>query len=474
MKQSPSVAVIGAGASGLLTTIQLLTQGGKSGPRVYLIEKSSGFGTGAAYSTNDPSHILNTRAGNMSAFPDRPNHFLEWLSASLGESTTPFCFVSRQTYGRYLRSLLRDAAQTAGAAGRLYLVADEAVSLRPIQDGGFSVRLGVGREIQADAVILATGNPAPFPPVVDDDGVLNSPSYVDNPWLPEATAAVPRERPVLLLGTGLTMVDVAIALANRGHEGTIIALSRRGLLPRSHTPLAGARKTGVPAFEARLLHDLRSLRRHIDEEVRKGADWRDIIDALRPHTQHYWQSLPLWEKRRFLRHLRPWWDVHRHRLAPAIHDRLHALIAAGRLKIVKGRVKSFKALDDGFVSVTWTPRASSSQEQLLVARIINCMGPGFGPAKEASPILRQLLQNGLAVEDDLALGLRVDGASHILDASEKPHAAMFAIGPVTRGTFWEVTAVPDIRVKAAEVAAECLMTLQMRGLMARACIASQS
>ena len=222
MQDRQAVAIIGGGASGLLTAIQILSQGGRDGPRVYLIEKEETFGFGAAYSTNDPSHLLNTRAGNMSGFPDKPRHFLDWLQANTEESSnpvTPSSFVSRQTYGRYLRSLLCDAVTGANAAGRLQIVPEEAVSVHRRPNGRFYVRFARGKEIEADGVVVAAGNPPPHPLGVEDDGVLTSLHYIGNPWSSRVVEIEPEAGTVLILGTGLTMVDIVLSLAQQGHRG---------------------------------------------------------------------------------------------------------------------------------------------------------------------------------------------------------------------------------------------------------------
>ena len=229
----PSIAVIGAGFSGLMSAIHLLLRSGPGGPRVYLIEGSDAFGLGAAYATESGRHVLNTRAGNMSVFPDSPDHFLEWLRAQHGTyGVTTASFITRRTYGEYLQSLVREAACGAHAVGRLYLVPDEAVGLQADPGGGFAVSLKVGKVQRVDAAILATGNSPPHPPQIPEAGFFDSPHYIDDPWAANAFDAVKPHDTVITLGTGLTMVDVALLLKARGHDGPVIAISRRGQLPR--------------------------------------------------------------------------------------------------------------------------------------------------------------------------------------------------------------------------------------------------
>jgi uncharacterized NAD(P)/FAD-binding protein YdhS len=448
-----SVAIVGAGASGLLTAIQLLSHRGPSSPRVFLIEQADVFGTGAAYSTDNPVHLLNTRAGNMSAFPDRPGHFVEWLNATgrAGpECVTRSCFTTRHVFGQYLRALLREMSTGCEAAGRFYLVPDQAVSCHYNDAGTFTVRLGVGKDLKVDAVAIATGNPAPLPPVIEGEDALTLPHYIGEPWANRGEIRT-GDGTILLLGTGLTMVDFVVALKREGHRGPILALSRRGLLPRAHTDEPMVPPPEPPALTSKISTDLRLLRR----AASSGVDWRDVVDAFRPKTMSYWQALPLREKRRFLRHARPWWDVHRHRLAPQVASELHAIMESGALKIERGsltRMALSSANKDNPVTVTWNARRTAKEVTVEVNQVINCMGPGFDPRQSRSTLIRQMLSDGLASPDAMNLGLAVDESSRLIDSVGNVHGSLFAIGPVTRGTFWEVTAVPDIRVQAQGVA----------------------
>jgi uncharacterized NAD(P)/FAD-binding protein YdhS len=445
-----------------------LSQSGPRGPRVFLIEKSDVFGAGAAYATNNPAHLLNTRAGNMSAFPGEPDHFLNWLAAK-GEGgpdgPAPSCFVSRHIYGQYLGFLLREAAMGSGAAGRFYLVPDEAVSLTRRPAGGFAIRLALGKDLEADAAVVATGNPPPHPPGLEDSGVVGSEFYVGDPWSSGAAQAIPKDGTVLLLGTGLTMIDFAIALVRDDHRAPVIALSRRGLLPHSHAEPPRQPLPAPPSLSANVVADLAALRRTVFEQAKRGRDWPDVMDALRPITAAYWRSLPLEEQRRFLRHLRPWWEIHRHRVAPEAAQRLQTLLRSGALEVRKGRLKalalsSHRALP---VMVTWTPRASRCTMQFSVSRVINCMGPGNDPALSPLPLFQQMLKEGLIQPDGLGLGIAVDSSCRAIAREGYANPALFAIGPATRGTFWEVTAIPDIRTQAVSIAKGILAELARAG-----------
>ena len=344
-----------------------------------------------------------------------------------------------------------------------YIVPDEVVFVRRALDGGFCVQLALGKEIKADSVVLALGNPPPHPPGVADTAVLASPHYIGDPWSCGLSAINPKDGPVLILGSGLTMVDVVVALVRSGHRGPVVALSRRGLLPRRHAEATfGQTLPDPPELSSRIASDLLAVRHWIHDQSRKGGDWRDAIDALRPITATYWRSLPLADRGRFLRHLRPWWDVHRHRLAPQVAEELDSLLASGMLKVVQGRLRSLSLTNDPDlpVSVTWTPRATHAQDSFFVSTVINCMGPGSNLRLSPHMLIRQMVAEQLVRPDALGLGLAVDDSGRALTPYGEVESKLFALGPITRGTFWEVTAIPDIRVKAAKVAEAVLLALR--------------
>nr|MBA3811592.1 FAD/NAD(P)-binding protein [Caulobacteraceae bacterium] len=339
MTHRPTVAVIGAGFSGVLTALRLLLA--PDGPRVLLIERGARFGRGAAYSTTSPHHLLNVRATNMSAFVEQPSHFLDWLGQS-GGAHPDQVFVTRDRYGQYLQSILRKAAGEA-AADRLVLEHDEVRGLERDAEG-WRVRLAVGRVLEADAVVLALGNLPPPAPEGVDPALAGSRLYASDPWA-WSPADTPARGDILLLGTGLTAVDIALSIDGARPGARVVALSRRGFLPRRHAEV-GAPDTPASAPKGSPLEVLQEIRR------RGASDWRAAIDGLRPYVQSLWRGWSLAEKTRFLRHLRPWWDVHRHRLAPQVAARIEAFQKAGTLTIAAGRLEALVPTKDGAVA-TW-------------------------------------------------------------------------------------------------------------------------
>ena len=430
------VAIIGGGFSGALQAINLLRH---QGPRATLIERRDVAARGVAYSAAHPDHLLNVRAGNMSALPQQPDHFERWL-----ERTHPHLvggFAPRLVYGDYLAELLDDARRAAPE--RLALIQGEATDLARHEEG-WRIALADGRTIDADAVILAPGNLPPHIPAGIDPNALPPGSFAAEPWSEDVAEGLTGRDEVLVIGTGLTMIDIALLLDARGFRGKITALSRRGLTPRAHAPVEPS------TLEERPLPSATALLRH----VRARSDqvgWRAAVDELRPYTEGIWAAADLTERRRFLRHLRAWWDVHRHRIAPQVAAKVRAMQDQGRLEIAAGKLEGVAAHGDG-ARVRYRPRGRDDIAQCDVRRIVNASGPQGDLLRTEEPLLRRLLECGLIRPDPLRIGIDVSPQSEVIGADGESCPTLLALGPMTRGTFWEIVAVPDIRRQTWAVA----------------------
>lgn len=428
------VAIVGGGFSGTLLAINLLRFGG---PSATLIDRSAArIARGVAYSATEPAHLLNVRAAGMSAFPDDADHFVRWLAARHGG--TPASFVPRRLYGEYLAETL-----AAVRDDRLTLCTGD---VRAVTDAG--VRLADGRDIAADLAVLATGNLPPHTPPGIDPAALPGGRYIDDPWRADPARGLGAGDGVLLLGTGLTAIDLALQLDAGGFAGGIVALSRRGLRPHRHVeggaPVQG--RTDLPGVPlSGLVRELRA------EATEAPGGWRAAVDSLRPVTQRLWGASDRATRARFLRHLRPFWDVHRHRLAPAVADRIDAMVAEGRLRFVAGKVAGATATPAG-VDLTWRPRHRDATERMAVARIVNCTGPQGDLTRTDDPLLAGLAAAGAIRPDALRLGIDVDAQSRVIDSGGQARDALCCIGPMTRGGLWEVVAVPDLRRQAWDLA----------------------
>lgn len=421
-----AVAVVGGGASGALQALHLAQAG--VGP-ITLIERAREPGRGVAYSTTRPEHLLNVPARRMSAFNDDPDHFTRWFAARAGGTDEDYA--PRMLYGDYLAELLTENG-IATVRGEAIDVTDK-------------VLLSDEREVEADAVVLAPGNFKPATPRGIDPAALGG-LWVDDPWAEGIADGLGRGDIVLLLGTGLTAVDAALTLEAAGFAGRIVALSRRGLAPRAHgprEPMVAPREDLPPSCVAML----RRVRARAEE-----IGWRSAVHELRTVTQGVWGGASGEERRRFLRHLRPWWDVHRHKVAPAVGATIEAMQGAARLAVAAGKLVSAEAEGDRAV-VRFRARGKEDVETLRVARIVNCTGPEMNIVRSGEPLLFNLVSSGRIRPDPLKIGIDVDIDCRTLDADGAASDSLYAIGPVTRGTFWESVAVPDIRVQAARAAA---------------------
>ena len=413
----------------------------RSNLSVTLIDPSEKVARGLAYSTNNPLHLLNVRASNMSAFADDPEHFWRWLKNQGHSGGDQFCFAARAAYGRYLESLLQPYLDASRAPGPLAIIRDAAIAIEKARDG-LAIRLASGAVATADVAILACGHE----PNPDDD-----PLFV-NPWIEPVASGAPPETTILILGTGLTMVDVALALREQGHAGPIVAVSRRGVLPQAHRRvdprLISADERPSGAALAKFCHWLRRLAR---ERQAEGGDWRSVVDGLRPHVQAVWNEMPATSRRRFLEHARPWWDSHRHRMAPAIAVKLRSLLKSGQLEVIAGKVTEIVTTDTG-AAVSIRRRGDGGSVSLQVSRIVSCRGTTSDPRKRTNPLIAQLLAQGLARVDPLRIGLDVTADCAVVEAGGRVSDRLFAIGPMSQAAFWEITAIPDIRLQAAKLA----------------------
>ncbi len=421
----PSVAIVGGGASGTLAAIHLL----RAAPvRVVLVEPGAP-GRGVAYATPSVAHVLNVPAGKMSAFPDAPTGFLDWLRAGPLPEATASTFAPRALFGRYLDETLAHTSRAAAPGAALRIVRDMATSV----DASGVVRLATGETLRADRVVLALGQSAPAAL-----SVLEGLSVVADPWASGALEGV-RGR-VLLVGTGLTMADVALVLSERG-VSAMTAVSRRGLVAQGHAPPTGP-PVEAPEIGLALAETLRAVR------AAAQTDWRAAIDALRPTTAARWAAFSDAERRSALRHLRPFWDVHRHRAAPPVAEALAAMRASGILTVLAGRLAAAEVRPEG-VAVHIARRGGGDVE-VLVDHVVLCTGAQ--PATGA-PVIAGLVATGAAVPDALGLGIETDASGALIGADGQASDVLVALGPLRQGTLWESTAIPEIRAQAAALAA---------------------
>lgn len=441
-----TVAIVGGGFCGTLAAIRLLSaQPTASRIRISLIEPEAP-GRGLAYRPGPAHWLLNVPAERMSAFADLPGDFLEW-ARQRDPAVSAEDFLPRAWYGQYLESRLERARRRSAGWATLEHVRARATDVRPTRDGA-RLTLDDGSTPHAARVLLALGN---SPAAGAVPGVAPE-HVVTKAWDPTWIERLPVDSPrVLLIGTGLTMIDIALSIAAARPGVRMLALSRRGLLPRAH---AEHWPPGVTApFPAQRtlshgpLHErLRTLRRFLDAWSRTGGDWRTALQRVREAMPALWADLPHADRARFLRHLRTWWDVHRHRVPAQTLARIAELRSHDRLRVEAGRVLETRQGVNGRLTVSWRSRGSCSERIDSVDAIVNATGPDSDPRRSTCALVQALMARSLCRVDPLGLGWETDADGRLLDRDGQPSPAIFYAGPLLRAGFWEATAVPELRV----------------------------
>ncbi len=451
------IVIIGGGLTGSAFALHLLRDHDPLA-EITLVEPAATLGAGLAYSTTDPVHRVNVAASRMSLFSEQPDHFEAWLHAHGMPAADPEgvlpdgrLYPRRALFGRYVHVTLQTAIHTARAGVRhVRLYATAAVPM----GNGFQVQLEDGEVLQADMLVLAVSHTTPDLPRFLH-GLRDEPRLVVDPWRREALDALPRDGSTLVVGTGLTGCDVIASLRARGHTGRIVAVSRRGLLPRPRTmqPVAAFGSFDrTPSGTALAL--LRRVREAVAEAARLGRPWEDVIDALRTQARTVWGSLPIPERRRLLRHLRPFWDVHRFQSAPQIDQVVRDELSGGRLELLAATPLSAERTGHGF-RVLLHPRGGPAGQHIMreVASIVNCTGPGHRSVVESHPVLRALHAAGALEADPMALGIAVDTRSRVIRPGGTAWKDLFVVGPLARGTHGELMGLPQVSTQPREVAA---------------------
>ncbi|GAA3677351.1 FAD/NAD(P)-binding protein [Nocardioides ginsengisoli] len=430
------MAVIGGGASGVLTAINLLVRSDDPGLEVVIHEASGIVGRGIAYGTNDQRHLLNVRARHMSAFPDAPSDLLDWARRT-GRSSDPQAFLPRADYATYLQDRLADVAddRLRIRAGRVLDVVPAEVGFEVVTERSTSY---------ADAVVLCHGNQPPRAL----EGLPEAPWHVANPWELARLRALPADARVIVVGTGLTAVDTVITLLEDGPDRHVTMLSRGGVLPKPHVGQAHtAWVTKVPADAVTADQVAAAVADECRAAAERGVGWRAVVDGLRPLTQGLWLRLPYAERRRFLDVHARGWEVRRHRMAPAVALRLQSYRYDGRLAVRAGTLQQVTDLGSRA-----EVRTSAHPDSVVADAIVNCTGPLADVRLSDDPLLRALVARGTAAPDPLALGLDSTVDGRLIGAGGRVVEGLFVVGPPRKGTLWESTAIPEIRAQAAQVA----------------------
>ncbi len=435
------VAICGDGAASV-ALFRALARNAREPLAVTILGPGSHFARGIAYATRDPAHVLNVPAEKMSADAGEPDQFVDWLrERHIGMPDGSQGFVRRELYGQYLCDLVERTRLQFRDKIDLTVTTAEVVGLAR-QRAGWTVFHADG-VLPARNVVLATGH-GPPQPLAAQLGEDLAHAVIDDPWAPWTVEATAR---ILIVGTGLTAVDTALSLLERGHRGKIVLLSRHGRLPQAHVRHGGG--TPLPApFPARASVLIRSLRSAVRRDA-PAEGWQAFIDAMRPHWHDAWSALGEADKRRALRHGLAFFNAHRHRVAPRQGSQMANAIAEGRVEVLRGRLVE---LSPACNSVRARVETRSGRHDLAFGRVVNCSGPNADAERGPGTLLKTLIARGLARPGAAGLGIDVDDEDRVLDQDGAVQPGLFAMGALTRGKWWEITAMPEIAQQARRIA----------------------
>lgn len=455
LNESFDVAIVGGGYTGAILALQLLRRAA-AGARIAVIEPRAELGSGVAYATLAEQHCINVPADRMGVSAAPPDRFDIWLKTRhpelIGDGDPEYTYVPRRWFGIFVRDRLADAIRTSGAEFRH--VQAEAIFARAAE-GGAEIALSDRTKLHARHVVIAVSHGLPALPRGIPVTLAGTPGFLENPWDIERLAEIPRNGAVLIIGTGLTMADVIASLLARGHRGQLIALSRHGLLARKSGP------AGVPPGldlatwpSASLAHYVKSIRAEIARVEAEGLCWRGVFTALRVQSEHLWSRLTQADKRRFLRHLKAFYDVHRYRMAPETYELIEAAEARGQVRILAAHVTGVERTAQGFTAA-FRRRGAVVDETVHVAGIVNCTGPKQRLSADPTSFLGALIHAGIAKADPLGLGLAVDGDFRVIGNAMN----FYTLGPLTREQFGDTYGAPEIEVQAERLATQLATAL---------------
>ena len=470
MNLHADILIIGGGLSGTMLAVQLLRRSGQR--RILVIEPRAELGRGEAYSAVELGHTLNGNAARMSVDPDNPDDLTQWLAEHIASGGWPESaeqqvpvselFPPRGLFGVYVQQRLAEAREDGAQQGStVEHIRAEAVDLQ-IDTDSVQLTLDNGQQLHGAYAVLATGMfPAARTPQTQSSG-LNAAAL--DPWNVAAMRQLDAQSSVLIIGSGLTMVDAVVSLEQAGHRGPIEVFSRHGLLPHVRRQPPGwvdflAEDHGIRS--PRQL--LRELRRHCRDAIAQGIDWQAPLDTVRAHIGRLWSQATDVQRRQFVRHLRPWWESHHHRSPPLSAQLVERLHSEGRLRIHAASFKGLEPCAEGGVSIRIRPRGEAQTCVVHGAALINSSGIEYDWRRVARPLPQQLLARGLVQPGPLALGIAAAPDGAVVDEHGQAASRLFAMGPPLRGMWWESTAVTDVALQAKALAARLTDLERLRG-----------
>ncbi len=442
------ITIIGGGLSGTLLAMNLIKATPDEHVSVKLVDKRGENDLGPAYSTTE-DYLLNVPAGKMGAVSDGPEHFWDWLQ-NKKISCDKTDFLPRKLYRKYMHELFQNALSNKNSNISYERIKDEAVGINLINNHAQIILAG-GKSITADKIVLALGNFPPRNPKLGNNEYIKSLHYIENPWNSTLINQAARDATVFFIGTGQTMVDLAVGLHKHGHKGRMIAVSRHGFLPMVHK-IVDEYPSFYDKFEntGSIIDMLKIVRGEIQNAEKRGYDIRAVIDSLRPHTQVIWMKLKTDEKKRFIRHLFRYWEVVRSRIPEESNTIIDEMQSTGQLVIIGGRITDISVKEKSF-EVRRDLRSKKTQIIKPVDLIVNCMGPELNYNRIQSELVKNLLERGLIQPDPVNLGINAMPDGRVIHKDGTASEIFFTIGLPLRGILWECLAVPEIREHARDL-----------------------
>lgn len=467
MQQIASIAIIGGGFSGICTAMHLIAKANKP-LTIYLIEKEADLCKGVAYGTSSPYHPLNVRAGRMGLFADHPEHFYAWLEShpdiwrnsdpvfhSL--NITPDSFLPRKLYAVYLQNVFIEMQAFAAQKEIICHIISDCASDAILCDEKIEVKLNKHSPLFVDYMVLATGvfpnQRLPF----ETPALLNHTSYIANIWASGVERLLHNDfagskgirKKIIIIGSGLTAVDVLFTLHSFHYQGGFHFISKHGTFPEAHKEhllplLPDFKVTNIPTQLSDLILFFKQ-----QLDLNEHLDWRQLLDAFRHCTQAMWQSFSFSTRKQFMRHLFFLWNKHRHRMSPQSHELVRCYEMSQALTLASGIIQEIIPLLNGKLQVKYIDKKT---DKLVIEEancVINCAGPNYQIKYHPDPLIQQLLQKQMVIPDDMGLGLKLNQNRKLAGTAE---GKIFALGALLFGELLETTAVPEIRKQANFIA----------------------
>jgi uncharacterized NAD(P)/FAD-binding protein YdhS len=452
------IGIIGGGFTGTMTAVQLIDKSTEP-CEIILINERETLNKGIAYNPYSDKHLLNVIAGKMSAYPDKSEHFLEWVMQkdefkTNDKTLIANSFLPRQIYGEYLCNIWEEAEKRAESKQIQITVIDSFVVDLDVSEEVISLWLDNNQKLNVDDCVIATGNHIPRNPRIKNMDFYNSPNYFQNPWKVESVKDTNENLPVLIIGNGLTMVDTVLGLLEQGFKGEIYSISPNGfnILPHRHNGLKYSKLIEELRDDMSIYELVKLINKHIKTVREYGVSAEPIIDSLRPQTQRIWKSFSEQERELFMSRLRHLWGVARHRIPLHSHDKIQQLRIDGKLHINSGKIIDIVESTES-ITVQYFDKKENELKVINVSRIVNCTGPETDLMNLEKSFLKNCLLKGILTQDNLKLGIKANTETfQITNSYGKPHTNLYTIGSNLKGELWESTAVNELRGQAEKLA----------------------